>query len=123
MLSLPKHSCDRFWKSRVVPFPQPDRVETLRRVADLTFFSTRWVGEALDPGLAVAGGILARWGACLAVSTPLLRGSGRHRSDQPRDSDEGDRPPQIVGERGQAELAADLLQPAHEKCALVPSIA
>jgi len=41
------------------------------------------------------------------------------RLDHTRDADDGDSAPEIVGERGQAEFGADLLQPAHQERALV----
>jgi hypothetical protein len=36
-----------------------------------------------------------------------------------RDVSDGDGAPEIISERGQAELGAHVLQPAHQKCALV----
>ena len=45
--------------------------------------------------------------------------SGRQGSHQLRERDEIEDSPEIVGERGQAKFAANLLQATHQKCALV----
>src|SRR6516164_961359 len=44
---------------------------------------------------------------------------GGERGDQLWQFDNIEDTPEIVGERGQAELAANLLRPPHQKCALV----
>ena len=45
--------------------------------------------------------------------------SGRQRGHQLGEPDEIEDPPEIVGERGQAEFGADLLQATHQKRTLV----
>ena len=46
---------------------------------------------------------------------PVLR---PYRGDQARNTDQSDGPSDIIGERGQAELAANVLEPAHQERAL-----
>jgi hypothetical protein len=48
-----------------------------------------------------------------------MRLSGRHRGHQLGELDDIEHPPEVVGERRQAEFGADLLQAAHQKRALV----
>jgi hypothetical protein len=45
--------------------------------------------------------------------------SGRQGGHQPSEPDEIEDSPEIVGERGQAEFGANILQATHQKCALV----
>jgi hypothetical protein len=45
--------------------------------------------------------------------------SGPERGHQVRESHDVEDAPEIVGERGQAELGANLLQPSHQKRTLV----
>jgi len=60
-----------------------------------------------------------------AIVSPLrqkclgMRLLGRHRGHQLGEPDDIEDPPEIVGERSQAELGADLLQATHQKRTLV----
>ena len=50
---------------------------------------------------------------------PRARFLGRERGNQLWELDDIENAPEIVGERGQAELGANLLQPSRQKCTLV----
>ena len=62
------------------------------------------------------GAFCGLWGVRNATTASLSGGNG---GDHPFDSDDVERPAQIVDERGQAELSAHLFEAAHQERALV----